>query len=191
MVLTSTGFPMPACMPAMPPAMPPGGGPIIPGKVWPFVCITVACGAISGWHALISSGTTPKMLMKEREALFVGYGAMLMEGFVAVMALIAATVLLPNDYLAINVDPHRWAALGIQGVGYRDGYDPIKERRVPPRHQHHEEHPARPELAASNPHGFSSRLSRWIGIMTTTTKIMSKTAKADARPTARWVNARM
>ncbi len=93
-----------------------GGGPIIPGKVWPFVCITVACGAISGWHSLISSGTTPKMLTREKDALFVGYGAMLMEGFVAVMALIAATVLLPNDYLAINVNPAKWAALGIQPV---------------------------------------------------------------------------
>lgn len=93
-----------------------GGGPIIPGTVWPFVCITVACGAVSGWHSLIASGTTPKMLTNEREALFVGYGAMLTEGFVAVMALVAATVLLPGDYLAINVDPKRWAALGIEPV---------------------------------------------------------------------------
>ncbi len=93
-----------------------GGGPIIPGTVWPFVCITIACGAVSGWHSLISSGTTPKMLANEREALFVGYGAMLTEGFVAVMALVAATVLLPGDYLAINVDPARWAALGIEPV---------------------------------------------------------------------------
>ncbi len=93
-----------------------GGGPIIPGKVWPFVCITVACGAISGWHSLVSSGTTPKMLAKEGQALFVGYGAMLTESFVSVMALIAATVLLPNDYLAINVAPERWASLGITPV---------------------------------------------------------------------------
>jgi carbon starvation protein len=90
-----------------------GGGPIIPGKAWPFVCITIACGAISGWHSLISSGTTPKMMGRERQALFIGYGAMLTECFVAVMALVAATVLLPNDYLAINVNPSRWAALGI------------------------------------------------------------------------------
>jgi carbon starvation protein len=90
-----------------------GGGPIIPGKVWPFVCITIACGAISGWHSLIASGTTPKMLAKERQALFVGYGAMLTEAFVSIMALIAAAVLLPNDYLAINVAPSKWAALGI------------------------------------------------------------------------------
>jgi carbon starvation protein len=90
-----------------------GGGPIIPGKVWPFVCITIACGAISGWHSLIASGTTPKMLAKERQALFVGYGAMLTEAFVSIMALIAAAVLLPNDYLAINVAPSKWAAFGI------------------------------------------------------------------------------
>ncbi len=93
-----------------------GGGPIIPGKVWPFVCITIACGAVSGFHSLVASGTTPKMLASERDALFVGYGAMLTEGFVAVMALVAATVLLPGDYLAINVDPARWAALGIEPV---------------------------------------------------------------------------
>jgi len=97
-----------------------GGGPIIPGRVWPFVCITIACGAVSGWHSLISSGTTPKMLANEKEALFVGYGAMLTEGFVAVMALVAATVLLPGDYLAINVDPHKWASLGIQPVELKE-----------------------------------------------------------------------
>jgi carbon starvation protein len=91
-----------------------GGGPIIPGKVWPFVCITIACGAISGFHSLIASGTTPKMLAKERQALFVGYGAMLTEGFVSIMALIAATVLLPNDFFAINVDPSKWALFGIE-----------------------------------------------------------------------------
>lgn len=79
-----------------------GGGPIIPGKLFPFVFITIACGAISGFHALISSGTTPKMIEKERYALPIGYGAMLIEGFVSMMALIAAAVLIPGDYLAIN-----------------------------------------------------------------------------------------
>jgi carbon starvation protein len=79
-----------------------GGGPIIPGKLFPFMFITIACGATSGFHSLISSGTTPKMIMSEKDIPFIGYGAMLVEGFVAVMALIAATILMPGDYLAIN-----------------------------------------------------------------------------------------
>jgi len=79
-----------------------GGGPVIPGKLYPFVFITIACGAISGFHALISSGTTPKMIAKETDARMIGYGAMLMEGVVGVVALIAATSLFPGDYFAIN-----------------------------------------------------------------------------------------
>ena len=79
-----------------------GGGPVIPGKVYPFVFITIACGAISGFHALIASGTTPKMIKKETDARFIGYGGMLMEGVVGVVALIAATSLFPGDYFAIN-----------------------------------------------------------------------------------------
>ena len=78
-----------------------GGGPIIPGTMFPFVFITIACGAISGFHSLVSSGTTPKMIERESHAI-VGYGAMLMESFVGVIALIAAGVLIPGDYLAIN-----------------------------------------------------------------------------------------
>lgn len=81
-----------------------GGGPIIPGRLFPFMFITIACGAISGFHALVSSGTTPKMIMSEREVPMIGFGAMLVEGFVAVMALVAATILVPGDYFAINTN---------------------------------------------------------------------------------------
>jgi carbon starvation protein len=79
-----------------------GGGPIVPGKLYPFVFITIACGAISGFHALVSSGTTPKMIAKETDTRLIGYGSMLMEGIVGVVALIAAASLFPGDYFAIN-----------------------------------------------------------------------------------------
>src|SRR5919202_1885712 len=79
-----------------------GGGPVIPGKVYPFVFITIACGAISGFHALISSGTTPKMIQRETDARFIGYGGMLVEGGVGGVAFFAATSLFPGDYFAIN-----------------------------------------------------------------------------------------
>ena len=79
-----------------------GGGPIIPGPWWPYVFITIACGAISGFHALIGSGTTPKMIEHESEITLISYGAMLTESFVAVMSLLAAVTLIPADYFAIN-----------------------------------------------------------------------------------------
>ena len=80
-----------------------GGGPVIPGKLFPYLFITIACGAISGFHSLVSSGTTPKMIMKESHIKTIAVGSMLTEGAVSIMALIAATSLLPLDYFQINV----------------------------------------------------------------------------------------
>jgi carbon starvation protein len=93
-----------------------GGGPIVPGKVFPFVFITIMCGAISGFHALVSSGTTPKMVDREGQARAIGYGAMLIEGLVGVVALIAACSLQPGDYFSINVDLARQPAFHDQMV---------------------------------------------------------------------------
>src|SRR4051795_7319921 len=93
-----------------------GGGPIVPGPVFPFAFITIACGAISGFHALIASGTTPKMIDRESDIRPIAYGAMLVEGLVGVIALIAATAMFPGDYFAINTPPSVFAQLGIPAV---------------------------------------------------------------------------
>ncbi|CDG22401.1 carbon starvation protein [Xenorhabdus poinarii G6] len=87
-----------------------GTGPVWKGTLFPFLFITIACGAVSGFHALIASGTTPKLLANENDARFIGYGAMLMESFVAIMALVAASIIEPGLYFAMNTPP---AALGI------------------------------------------------------------------------------
>lgn len=90
-----------------------GGGPVIAGPVWPFISITIACGAISGFHAFVGSGTTPKMLDKWSDIKVVGFGAMLVECLVGIMALIAATALHPGDYFAINSTPEVFQTLGM------------------------------------------------------------------------------
>jgi carbon starvation protein len=97
-----------------------GGGPIIPGPLFPFTFITIACGAISGFHALIASGTTPKMISKESDIRPIGYGAMLIEGLVGIVSLIAATAMFPGDYFAINTTPATFATLGIPVVNLHE-----------------------------------------------------------------------
>ncbi len=93
-----------------------GGGPIIKGTLFPFLFVTIACGAISGFHSLVSSGTTPKMLDKETDARFIGYGAMVCESLVGVLALIAACSMHPGDYFAINSTSEVFAKLGLHTV---------------------------------------------------------------------------
>ncbi|MGA2004293.1 MAG: carbon starvation protein A [Terriglobales bacterium] len=93
-----------------------GGGPIIKGPLFPFLFVTIACGAISGFHSLVSSGTTPKMLDKETDARFIGYGAMIAESLVGILALIAACSLHPGDYFAINTAPEVFSKLGLSTV---------------------------------------------------------------------------
>jgi carbon starvation protein len=97
-----------------------GGGPVIPGTLFPYLFITIACGAISGFHALVSSGTTPKMIMKESHIKPIAVGSMLAESMVSILALIAATSLFPLDYFQINVSPEKFAQIlpQLQALGF-------------------------------------------------------------------------
>jgi carbon starvation protein len=97
-----------------------GGGPIIPGTLFPYLFITIACGAVSGFHSIVSSGTTPKMVMKESHIKFVAVGSMLSEGAVSVLALIAASSLFPLDYFQINVPVEKFQQIlpMLQDMGF-------------------------------------------------------------------------
>jgi carbon starvation protein len=101
-----------------------GGGPVVKGAVWPFVCIVIMCGALSGFHALISSGTTPKMINRESDIRPIGYGAMLVEGFVSIAALVAACALPPGEYFKINIPQDRPE----QAAVYRQAVQDAKQR---------------------------------------------------------------
>jgi carbon starvation protein len=110
----------PLKMPALTPFATLGEGPVFAGKLFPFAFITIACGAISGFHALVASGTTPKMLAREGDARMIGYGGMLMESFVGVMAMIAACTLDPGVYFAMNTTPAalQQASQVLQSAGF-------------------------------------------------------------------------
>ncbi len=95
----------PLRMPALTPFATAGEGPVFAGKLFPFAFITIACGAISGFHSLVASGTTPKMITRETDARMIGYGGMIMESFVGIMAMIAACTLDPGVYFAMNTTP--------------------------------------------------------------------------------------
>jgi carbon starvation protein len=109
-----------------------GGGPIIPGTLFPYLFITIACGAISGFHSLVSSGTTSKMLMNEKDIKFIAVGSMLIEGVVSILALIAAASLLPRDYFMINVSPEKFQHIlpQLHAMGFNDSNIQVLSKEV-------------------------------------------------------------
>jgi carbon starvation protein len=109
-----------------------GGGPIIPGTLFPYLFITIACGAISGFHSLVSSGTTPKMVMKESNIKFIAVGSMLTEGVVSILALVAACSLLPLDYFQINVPVDKFQAIlpQLHSMGFTESNLPLLSAEV-------------------------------------------------------------
>lgn len=110
--------------------LPGGQGPVVPGSIVPFVFITIACGAISGFHSLIASGTTPKMVDKESDTRVIGYGSMLIEGVVAIVSLTVTAALLPADYYAINANPalHTPAPVELAALAQAIGEDTLVGR---------------------------------------------------------------
>ena len=109
-----------------------GHGPVVPGTLFPYLFITIACGAISGFHSLVSSGTTPKMITRERDARIIGFGAMLTETVVSVLALVAACSLFPMDYFQINVSAEKFAAISgqLHAMGFTQSNLPELSREV-------------------------------------------------------------
>ncbi len=107
-----------------------GGGPNFPGQLFPFLFITIMCGAISGFHALVSSGTTPKMVNKEGDARMIGYGAMLMEGLVGIVALLAASSLSPGDYYAIQIPMEKQVTIAAKSEKLREIHGDIDNLQV-------------------------------------------------------------
>ena len=120
-----------------------GTGPVWSGALFPFLFITIACGAVSGFHALISSGTTPKLIDTEANARFIGYGGMLMESFVAIMALVSASIIEPGIYFTMNSPG---AVIGTT-VGQRRG----ENHRVGLRGHARADRPDRRRMSASTP----------------------------------------
>ena len=170
-----------------------GEGPVFAGSLFPFVFITIACGALSGFHSLIASGTTPKMIEKETQVRFIGYGAMLMESFVAVMALVAASIIDPGLYYAMNAPAAlvgstvQSASEAVNGLGFA-----ITPAALDAAARSVEERPSSPAPAAHPPSRSACRASspvpqaRACGPSGTTSRSCSRPCSSSRR----WTRAR-